>query len=85
MARNSRVEEHLVDQLFNSSEKRLARFAADIVNRVLPDDPAAEAAVNHLDKRELRSSWTERRLAGACVSLSVRLFRLPPCGKARPD
>jgi len=46
MARNSRVEEDLVDQLFNSSEKRLARFAADIVNRVLPDDPAAEAAVN---------------------------------------
>ena len=26
MARNSRVEEDLVDQLFNSSEKRLARM-----------------------------------------------------------
>ena len=32
MARNSRVEEDLVDQLFNSSEKRLARILLLLAN-----------------------------------------------------
>jgi CRP/FNR family transcriptional regulator, cyclic AMP receptor protein len=31
LARNSRVEEDLVDQLFNSSEKRLARTLAEMI------------------------------------------------------
>jgi CRP-like cAMP-binding protein len=30
LARNSRVEEDLIDQLFNSRERRLAAFAADL-------------------------------------------------------
>ena len=32
LARNARVEEDLVDQLFNSSEKRLARFLLLMAN-----------------------------------------------------
>jgi CRP/FNR family transcriptional regulator, cyclic AMP receptor protein len=32
LARNSRIEEDLVDQLFNSSEKRLARLFLPLAN-----------------------------------------------------
>ena len=41
MARNSRVEEDLVDQLFNSSEKRLARTLLLLANfgKEGPPDP----------------------------------------------
>jgi CRP/FNR family transcriptional regulator, cyclic AMP receptor protein len=39
LTRNSRVEEDLVDQLFNSSEKRLARILLILANFGKPDGP----------------------------------------------
>ncbi len=39
LSRNSRIEEDLVDQLFNSSEKRLARLLLLLAQREAPDQP----------------------------------------------
>ena len=39
LSRNSRIEEDLVDQLFNSSEKRLARLLLLLAHRETPDQP----------------------------------------------
>ena len=46
LARNSRVEEDLVDQLFNSSEKRLARTLLILANYGKVDGPQANTTPN---------------------------------------
>jgi NAD(P)-dependent dehydrogenase (short-subunit alcohol dehydrogenase family) len=59
LARNSRVEEDLVDQLFNSSEKRLARVLLLMANfgkegkpePVIADHHAARAAIDAIVER----------------------------------
>jgi CRP-like cAMP-binding protein len=50
LTRNSRVEEDLVDQLFNSSEKRLAR-------------PVARSRTCGVRRRSSRLSWLSRRIS----------------------
>ncbi len=41
LARNDRVEENLIDQLFNSSEKRLARTLLLVTRYGTPEHPKA--------------------------------------------
>ena len=48
LSRNSRIEEDLIDQLFNSSEKRLARVLLLLANFGKEDAPGA-------DRREVQS------------------------------
>jgi hypothetical protein len=42
LSRNSRIEEDLIDQLFNSSEKRLARALLLLANFGKENGPARE-------------------------------------------
>jgi CRP/FNR family cyclic AMP-dependent transcriptional regulator len=51
LARNIRVEEDLVDQLFNSSEKRLARALLLFARYGIPDQPAR--VVPHISQATL--------------------------------
>jgi len=52
LQRNSRTEEDLIDQLFNSSEKRLARTLV-LLAHFTPDEARAEAVVPNVSQETL--------------------------------
>ena len=58
LARNIRIEEDLVDQLFNSSEKRLARALLLLARYGKPDRPIA-CCRGSLRRRSRK--WSARR------------------------
>ena len=51
LTRNSRIEEDLIDQLFNSSEKRLARLLLLLANS------ARKAARSRSARTSVRKHW----------------------------
>ena len=62
LARNIRIEEDLVDQLFNSSEKRLARTLL-LLARYGKHDKPARIAAEALTGRRSRKWWARRARA----------------------
>ena len=72
LSRNSRIEEDLIDQLFNSSEKRLARVLLLLAN--FGKDDAPEAIVGRFSQEILEMIGTTR----SRVSYFMNKFRKPP-------
>ena len=58
LTRNIRIEEDLIDQLFNSSEKRLARTLLLLARYGKQDKPIR--AVPRSRRRRSRRSWAPR-------------------------
>ena len=60
LARNIRIEEDLIDQLFNSSEKRLARTLLLLARYGTPDQPVAVPAVSQKTLSEMVGTTRSR-------------------------
>ena len=60
LARNIRIEEDLVDQLFNSSEKRLARTLLLLARYGKHDGPAGRAALSQETLAEIVGTTRSR-------------------------
>ena len=74
LMRNSRVEEDLVDQLFNSSEKRLARTLLLLANIGKDGGPPAD---HHADQpRDARRNHRHDTSAGECLHEQIQKIRL---------
>ena len=58
LARNSRLEEDLIDQLFNASEKRLARTLLLLARYGKPDGP--RRVLPKISRRFSRKWWGRR-------------------------
>ena len=85
LGRNARVEEDLVDQLFNSTEKRLARLLLLLANFGKEDRPEAiPAKIGHETLAEMIGT-TRSRVSGVHNSLSLVLLADHPGTVARPE
>jgi hypothetical protein len=90
LGRNARVEEDLVDQLFNSTEKRLARLLLLLANFGNEDRPEAiPAKIGHETLAEMigttRSRVSKLGFIGVHNSLLVVLVADHPGTVARPE
>ncbi|HLW60790.1 MAG TPA: Crp/Fnr family transcriptional regulator [bacterium] len=71
LSRNIRIEEDLVDQLFNSSEKRLARILI-LLSRIGAEGDESETVVPHISQETLAAMIGTTR---ARVSFFMNRFR----------
>jgi CRP-like cAMP-binding protein len=77
LARNNRIEEDLADQLFNSSEKRLARALLLLAHQLLHEQ-VPQAGVHRLQRRDHGQRLAHFHPSGRLRPARYRDRRAPP-------
>ena len=87
LTRNSRIEEDLVDQLFNSSEKRLARLLLLLANfgKEGRPEPIVGKFSQATGRSEDHGAFGPRKRSGRCNTWNRRFLRRGMLGWAAPS